>query len=147
MPMPINFQLNFITQERHLMLPRTSSIILTQNLYDILFQYVITPEKESKLDNFIKLLENHIKSKAEAPFSLPVTELEFLEDGLEELKFLNWTEIPVAVFQINLDACLNKESREDEIEKIVNMLGDLMIVRRYLGSEMIYIYPSNLVRY
>lgn len=147
MPMPINFQLNFITQERHLMLPRTSSIVLTQNLYDILFQYVITPEKESKLDNFIKLLENHIKSKAEAPFSLPVTELEFLEDGLEELKLLNWTEIPVAVFQINLDACLNKESREDEIEKIVNMLEELMIVRRYPGSEMIYIYPSNLVRY
>lgn len=147
MPMPVNFQLNFITQERHLMLPRTSSIVLTQNLYDILFQYVITPEKESKLNNFIKLLENHIKSKAEAPFSLPMTELEFLEDGLEELKLLNWTEIPVAIFQINLDACLNQESREDEIEKIVNMLGELMIVRRYPGSEMVYVYPSNLVRY
>jgi hypothetical protein len=115
MQIPMNFQLNFIKQEQHLMLPRTSSIILTQNLYDILFQYVITPEKEAKLDNFIKILENHIKSKAEAPFSLPVTELEFLEEGLDELKLLNWAEIPVAVFQVNLDACLDKESYEDEI--------------------------------
>ncbi len=129
------------------MLPRTSSIILIQNLYDILFQYVITPEKEAKLDSFIKLLETHIKSKAEAPFSLPVSELQFLEEGLEELRLLNWAEIPVAVFQINLDACLNKESYEDEIEKIIQLLTDLMIVRRYPGSDLVYVYPSNLVRY
>jgi hypothetical protein len=144
---PMSFQLNFIKHEQHLMLPRTSSILLTQNLYDILFQYVITPEKEAKLDNFIKLLEKHIKSKAEAPFSLPVTELEFLEEGLEELKLLNWAEAPVAVFQINLDACLNKESYEDEIDKIVHLLESMMIVRRYSGSDLIYVYPSNLVRY
>lgn len=147
MSLPMNFQFNFIKQEQHLMLPRTSSIILTQNLYDILFQYVITPEKEAKLDHFIKLLETHIKSKAEAPFSLPVAELEFLEEGLEELKLLNWAEIPVAVFQINLDACLDKESYEDEIEKIIQLLESLMIVRRYSGSDLVYVYPSNLVRY
>ncbi|HNX92894.1 MAG TPA: hypothetical protein PKW50_08250 [Syntrophomonas sp.] len=147
MQIPMNFQLNFIKQEQHLMLPRTSSIVLTQNLYDILFQYVITPEKEAKLDNFIKILENHIKSKAVAPFSLPVSELEFLEEGLEELKLLNWAEIPVTVFQVNLDACLNKESYEDEIEKIVNLLETMMIVRRYSGSDLVYVYPSSLVRY
>lgn len=147
MQIPMNFQLNFIKQEQHLMLPRTSSIILTQNLYDILFQYVITPEKEAKLDNFIKILENHIKSKAEAPFSLPVTELEFLEEGLDELKLLNWAEIPVAVFQVNLDACLDKESYEDEIEKIINLLESLMTVRRYSGSDLVYVYPSSLVRF
>jgi len=147
MSVPINFQLNFIKQEHHLMLPRTSSIILTQNLYDILFQYVITPEKEAKLDHFIKLLENHIKSKAVAPFSLPVSELEFLEEGLEELRLLNWAEIPVAVFQINLDACLNKESYQDEIDKITQFLESLMIVRRYPGSDLVYVYPASLVRY
>jgi len=147
MQIPMNFQLNFIKQEQHLMLPRTSSIVLTQNLYDILFQYVITPEKEAKLDNFIKILENHIKSKAVAPFSLPVSELEFLEEGLEELKLLNWAEIPVTVFQVNLDACLNKESYEDEIEKIVNLLETMMIVRRYSGSDLVYVYPSSLMRY
>jgi len=143
----INFQLNFIKQEQHLMLPRTSSIILTQNLYDILFQYVITPEKEAKLDHFIKLLENHIKSKAMAPFSLPVSELEFLEEGLEELRLLNWVEIPVAVFQINLDACLDKEGYQDEIDKITQFLESLMIVRRYSGSDLVYVYPASLVRY
>jgi len=147
MQIPMNFQLNYIKQEQHLMLPRTSSIVLTQNLYDILFQYVITPEKEAKLDNFIKILETHIKSKAVAPFSLPVSELEFLEEGLEELKLLNWAEIPVTVFQVNLDACLNKESYEDEIEKIVNLLETMMIVRRYSGSDLIYVYTSSLVRY
>lgn len=147
MQIPMNFQLNFIKQEQHLMLPRTSSIVLTQNLYDILFQYVITPEKEARLDNFIKILENHIKSKAAAPFSLPVTELEFLEEGLEELKLLNWAEIPVTVFQVNLDACLNKESYEDEIEKIIVLLESMMIVRRYSGSDLVYVYPSSLVRY
>lgn len=147
MPEKINFQLNFIKQEQHLMLPRTSSIILAQNLYDILFQYVITPEKEAKLDHLIKLLETHIKSKAIAPFSLPVKDFDFLDEGLEELRLLNWVEIPVAVFQINLDACLNKESYEDEIEKIVQFLESLMIVRRYKGSDLLYVYPASLVRY
>ena len=143
----MNFQLNYIKQEQHLMLPRTSSIILTQNLYDILFQYVITPEKEAKLDHFIKLLETHIKSKAVAPFSLPVNALEFLDEGLEELKLLNWAEIPVAVFQINLDACLDKESYEDEMDKIGQLLENLMIIRRYKGSDLVYVYPASLVRY
>jgi hypothetical protein len=147
MSLSMNFQLHYINQEQHLMLPRTSSIILTQNLYDILFQYVITPEKEALLDSFIKRLENHIKSKAEAPFSLPVSELEFLEEGLEELRLLNWAEIPVSVFRINLDACLDKERTEDEMENIATLLAQLMIIRRYPGSDLVYVYPSNLVRY
>lgn len=144
---PISFQLNFIKQEQHLMLPRTSSILLTQNLYDILFQYVITPEKEEKLNYFINLLETHIKSKANAPFSMPLSELEFLEDGLEELKLLNWAELPVSIFNISLDACLDKESYAEETEKIVSYLESLMIIRHYKGSDLFYVYPSNLVRY
>ncbi len=144
---PIVFQLSFIKQEQHLMLPRTSSILLTQNLYDVLFQYVITPEKEEKLTYFIKLLETHIKSKAIAPFSMPISELEFLDDGLEELRLLNWAELPVSVFQINLDACLNKDAYDEEVEKITNLLESLMIVRRYKDSDLVYLYPSNLVRY
>ena len=144
---PIGFQLSFIKQEQHLMLPRTSSIILTQNLYDILFQYVITPEKEEKLNYFINLLETHIKSKANAPFSMPLNELEFLDEGLEELRLLNWAEIPVSVFQISLDACLNKDSYDEEVEKIADLLESLMIIRRYKGSDLVYVYPSNLVRY
>ena len=83
MKYPSAFQLSFIRQEQHLMLPRTSSIILTQNLYDVLFQYVITTEKEDKLNYFINLLDTNIKIKANAPFSMPISELEFLDEGLE----------------------------------------------------------------
>jgi len=144
---PIGFQLTFIKQEQHLMLPRTSSILLTQNLYDILFQYVITPEKEEKLNYFINMLETHIKSKAIAPFSMPVSELEFLDEGMEELRLLNWQEIPVAVFRITLDACLNKDGYDEEIDKIAALLESLMIVRRYKDSDLLYAYPANLVVY
>ena len=147
MKYPSAFQLSFIRQEQHLMLPRTSSIILTQNLYDVLFQYVITPEKEDKLNYFINLLETHIKSKANAPFSMPISELEFLDEGLEELRLLNWAELPVSVFQISLDACLDKDSYDEEIEKIADFLENMMIIRRYKGSDLLYVYPSSLVRY
>lgn len=147
MSLPTKFQLTFIKQEQHLMLPRTSSIILTQNLYDILFQYVITPEKEEKLNYFINLLENHIKSKALAPFSMPLRDLDFLDEGLEELRLLNWAEIPVSVFQISLDACLAKESYDDEIDKICTLLESLMIIRHYKNSDLVYVYPADLVRY
>jgi len=143
---PIGFQLNFVKQEQHLMLPRASSIILTQNLYDILFQYVITPEKEEKLNYFINLLMIDIKSKTTAPFSMPISELEFLDEGLEELRLLNWVELPVSVFQISLDACLNKDAHDEEIEKVADLLENLMIIRRYKDSDLVYVYPTNLVR-
>lgn len=144
---PTRFQLTFIKQEQHLMLPRTSSILLTQNLYDILFQYVITPEKEEKLNYFINLLETHIKSKARAPFSMPLSELDFLDEGLEELRLLNWAEIPVSIFQISLDACLNKNAYDNEIDNVCCLLENLMIVRHYQGSDLVYVYPADLVRY
>lgn len=144
---PAKYQLSFVKQEQHLMLPRTSSILLTQNLYDILFQYVITPEKEEKLNYFINLMETHIKSKAQAPFSMPLSELEFLDEGLEELRLLNWAEIPVSVFQITLDACLNRDAYDEEIDNICEHLENLMILRHYKGSDLIYVYPSNLVRF
>jgi hypothetical protein len=35
------FKLNFLRMEQHILLPNTTSIILAQNLYEILFQYVI----------------------------------------------------------------------------------------------------------
>lgn len=147
MQVPNSFQLSFIKQEQHLMLPLTSSIKLTQNLYDILFQYVITPEKEEKLNHFINLLEIHIKSKARTPFSLPVSELAFLDEGLEELKLLNWAEIPVSVFRITLDACLNKDGYDEEIDRVADLLESLMTARRYKDSDLLYAYPANLVGY
>jgi hypothetical protein len=138
------FHLEFITREKHLMLPNITSIILVQNLYDILFQYVITKEKEEKLKKFIELLESHIKSKSRAPFSIPLTELEFLNEGLQELKLLNWIELPVYVFKIVLD---DQIISEEEMEKIFNLLQNIFTYNRKKDSNTIYVYPIGLTQY
>ncbi len=139
------FSLKFTKKEKHLLLPTVTSIIVVQNLYDILFQYVITPEKEQKLQDFIKLLESHIKSKQRAPFSMPLSELEFLDEGLQELKLLNWLEVPVSVFEISID--VDESAYEDEMEKILNLLQDFMTLKRKKDSNFIYVYPSGLTKF
>ena len=128
------------------MLPTVSSILLAQNLYDVLFQYVVTEEKEEKLKTFIDLLETHIKSKNQAPFSMPLSQLDFLEEGLQELKLLNWYEVPVTVFRITIDDCLNKEDYDQQLEEAINLLEDLMTISRQKDSDIIWAYPANLVR-
>lgn len=135
------FSLRFIKLEKHLLLPTVTSIILTQNLYDILFQYLITPEQEEKLKYFINLLEEHIKSKSMAPFSIPLSELEFLGEGIAELRFLYWMEAFIAVFEIEI------ETQEDvESESVYNAL-DNMFTYKKLGNNRIYVYPLGLTKY
>lgn len=136
------FSLIFLREEQHLMIPTTSSIVLAQNLYDILFQYAITPEKETKLKAFIQVLEEHIKSKNKVPFSLPVEELNFLEDGLQELKLLNWREVPVTVFQIK-----STVNNEEEMESIHSRLENLMTCKLVKANNLLYTFPSTLLRY
>jgi hypothetical protein len=102
-------------------------------------------EKEEKIKSFIAILEAHIKSKSRAPFSLPVSELEFLEEGLQELKLLNWFEVPVTVFRVSIDNCLNKEAYDEELEKVLELLENLMTLARRKDSEFIYVYPANMV--
>lgn len=143
---PNKFKMNFLGQEQHLMLPSITSIILAQNLYDVLFQYPNTEEKEEQLKKFIGMLENHIKRKDRAPFSMPISSLEFLDEGLEEMRMLNWMEIPVAVFQILLDDSIEEDAYEDEFEKVLNWVEDLMIFSRPEHSDLIWVYPFNLVR-
>lgn len=140
------FQLNFIGREQHMMLPTVTSIILTQNLYEILFQYVITEEKEEQLKEFISLLENHIKSKSQGPFSRPLSELAFLEEGLEELKLLNWLEIPVGLFEIKIDGTsADQEISEKQLEEILDLLPQYLTFNRKGKSNQIYVYPQGLV--
>ncbi len=146
MPELKNFKLTLLRQEQHLMLPTVTTIVLTQNLYDILFQYLITEEKEEKLKKIIGMMEAHIKRKDQAPFSMPISALEFLDEGLEELRMLNWMEIPVAVFQISLDDNIAKDCYEDELEKILNGMEELMIFSRPEQSDLIWVYPYQLVR-
>ncbi len=139
------FQLNYLNPEQHIMLPNTTSIILVQNLYDILFQYVIDPEKEAQLKYFIEKLESHIKSKPRAPFSMPVSELEFLGEGMQELKLLNWLESPVSVFEVILsEEC---ENVEEEMDKIYDLLADLFTFNKKPNSNLIYVYSNRLTIY
>lgn len=139
------FQLNYLQQEQHIMLPNTTSILLVQNLYEVLFQYVIDPEKEALLKYFIEKLETHIKSKPRAPFSMPVSELEFLGEGMQELKLLNWLESSVSVFEVELsEECTNTE---EEMDKILDLLVDLFTYNRKPNSNIIYVYSNRLTLY
>lgn len=146
MPGINNFSLNFIREEPHLMLPTVASIKLTQNLYNTLFQYVLTPEKEKLLKNFIEMLESHIKRKDKAPFSKPITELDFLDDGLQELKLLNWVEVPVAIFEISLADVNDAQEQETVLEEVLTHLEGLMIFSRPAQNNIIWVYPYVLVR-
>ncbi|HQA07451.1 MAG TPA: hypothetical protein PLM20_05810 [Syntrophomonadaceae bacterium] len=134
------FTLTMVRCEKHLVLPTVTSIVLVQNLYDILFQYVIDAQKEEMLKAFIDRLEQHIKSKPTTPFSAPLEDLEFLNDGLEELRLLNWMEVPVTVFALEMKDTDNEDIREAVIEH----LRQLMIVRPVPGTNLLYVYPSDL---
>ncbi|MDD4801753.1 MAG: hypothetical protein PHF24_02245 [Syntrophomonas sp.] len=146
MPTFRNFKLDFLRQEQHLMLPTITSILLTQNLYDVLFQYLITEEKEEKLKKIIKMLEDHIKRKDRAPFSMPISSLDFLDEGLVELRLLNWMEITVAVSQVVFDEDIAAEDYEDELEKVLNRMEQYIVFSRPEKSNLIWVYPINMVR-
>ena len=136
------FQLKFIGQEEHLALPTITSIRVVQHLYDVLFQYAITPQEEERLQWFIGLMETHIKSKPKAPFSMPISELEFLDEGLQELKLLNWMQLPASVFEIITD-----NNNEEEVELILQLLESIFTFNRQGNSNTIIVYPQGLTRY
>lgn len=138
------FRLDFIKQEKHLLLPNVASIIVVQNLYDVLFQYVINNEKEQKLKHFIKLLETHIKSKPKAPFSMPVEDLAFLDEGLQELRLLNWMEVPVSLCELSLKEDSNNEESK---EQVLNFLQDILTFNIIEGTDKLYVYPGGITKY
>ena len=136
------FQLKYLGQEEHLLLPTVTSIRVVQHLYDVLFQYAITPEEEERLQAFIRLMEAHIKSKPRAPFSMPLSKLEFLDEGLQELKLLNWMQLPAALFEIVAD-----NNDEEEMEKILILLESMLTFNRQGESNLILVYPIGLTTY
>lgn len=137
------FQLRFIGQEEHLLLPTVTSIRVVQHYYDVLFQYAITPEKEEKIKSFISLMEAHIKSKPQAPFSMPLSKLEFLlDEGLQELKLLNWMQLPASLFEVITD-----DNDEEEMEKILQLLESIISFNRQGDSNVILVYPKGLTKY
>lgn len=138
-----SFHLVFIKSENHLVLPKLTSIVLVQNLYDVLFQYVIDAAKEEALQKFIAQLEAHIKSRSRTPFSAPVKELAFLDEGLEELRLLNWMEVPVMVFTLEIEGDDDPDARESIIEE----LSARMLLQQRPNSDLLYLYPANITSY
>ena len=144
MSAPAGFDLKFVREEQHLMLPPLTPFRLTQSLYDALFQYILTKEQETLLQKFIDMLEEHIKRKDQTPFSVPIEDLEFLDEGLQELRLLNWSEIPVAVFELVLPESQGTDL--ETIEPISDLLTRLTIFKRPAGSSLIWVYPYTMVR-
>lgn len=136
-----NFKIEFVRSEKHFLMPTFKTVYLAQNLYDILFQYVVNPEREEMLKLFISKLEKHIKSKSRAPFSIPYADLEFLEEGLQELRLLNWMEVDVAVCNVIV------EGDEKALEKTLELLDNFITFNRVDDTNTIYIYPLNLTKY
>ncbi len=145
MSAPAGFDLKFVREEQHLMLPPLTPFRLTQSLYDALFQYILTKDQEAQLQKFIDMLEEHIKRKDQTPFSVPIEDLEFLDEGLQELRLLNWSEIPVAVFELVLSESGDAD-QEETIEPISDLLTRLTIFKRPAGSSLIWVYPYTMVR-
>jgi hypothetical protein len=146
LPDDLHYQLVHLREEQHLMLPTVTSIKLTQQLYDVLFQYLITDEQEVLLKKFIDMLEGHIKRKDRSPFSVPIADLSFLDEGLQELRMLNWMEIPVTVFQLTLDEDPNSPAYTDLLERCLDQLERIMVFSHRTESDLIWSYPYQLVR-
>lgn len=136
-----NFKIEFVRSEKHFLMPTFKTVYLAQNLYDILFQYVVNPEREEMLKLFLSKLEKHIKSKSKAPFSIPYSDLEFLEEGLQELRLLNWMELDVAVCNVNVDG------DQEAFEKTLALLENFITFNRVEDTNSIYVYPSGLTKY
>jgi hypothetical protein len=102
----------------------------------MLFQYVIDPEQEKFLQAFIAQLETYVKSKSQAPFTVPLAQLAFLQEGLNELKLLNWSEIPVAVFRLEAAA---------DADAAVGQLEGLMTLSYQPETQTLYVYPPHRV--
>lgn len=139
------FVLRFIREEIHMVLPTISSIVITQTLYDILFQYAISKEKETKLEMMIKKMEAHIKSRVRAPFSMSMEELSFLDEGLEELRLLNWSKVPVSIFAVETG---NDPLDEEGWELLTDHLDKLFTFTRLDGAgQHIKVFPLTIATY
>ncbi|NLB17287.1 MAG: hypothetical protein GX825_00770 [Syntrophomonadaceae bacterium] len=135
--------MKYIGKEDHLMMPPLSKLVVTQALYDMLFQYVLTPEKEKNLLDFINRIEVHQKSNQyrSTPFSLPVEELQFLEEGIEELKLLCWQLVPVHIFEIDIPALPSSEDYDKAKDQIEQILTDLFVFN-WQGENQILVYST-----
>ncbi len=135
------FQLNYLREEEHLLMPTRVSILVTQQLYDIFFQYCITREKEELLLSFIKLMETHIKNKDRTPFSFPIADLAAFEEGAEELRLLSWYDRQVQIFAVEIEG----EYTEQDHEDVLSLLSTIMTCRWNKEKRELYVFPSDVL--
>lgn len=137
------FNMRYLGKEDHLMMPSLTKLVVTQSLYDILFQYVLTPDKEQKLLDFINRIQTHTSDNAyrNTPFSVPVTEMQFLNEGLEELKLLCWQVVPTYVFEIEFSASVSSPEFEAVKDQVDLVLSDLFVYN-WQGENRILVYST-----
>lgn len=137
------FNMRYFGKEDHLVMPALTKLVVTQTLYDILFQYVLTPEKEQKLLDFINRIRSHLNDNAyrNTPFSVPVAEMQFLEEGLEELKLLCWQVVPVYVFEIEYSVPGSSSEFESVKDQVDLVLSDLFVYN-WQGENRILVYST-----
>ena len=140
------FNMRYLGKEDHLVMPPLTKLVATQALYDMLFQYVLTPEKEQKLLDFINRIHAHLSDNAyrNTPFSVPVAEMQFLEEGLEELKLLCWQVMPVHVFEIEYSVPVSSPDFEPIKDQVELILSDICVYN-WQGDDRILVYSSTPV--
>lgn len=141
--MQATFAMKYLRKEDHLMMPSLAKLVVTQALYEMLFQYVLTPEKEKDLLDFINRIEVHQKNNQyrTTPFSLPVEELQFLEEGIEELKLLCWQLVPVHVFEIEIPFPPSSGDYDRAKDQTEQILTDLFVFN-WQGENEILVYST-----
>ncbi|MGE5380022.1 MAG: hypothetical protein ACM3NT_03030 [Methylocystaceae bacterium] len=142
------FKLEWGDSAEHWMLPELTALVSVQSLYDILFQYLITEEKEKLLTAFTRKVEYYLTYRrtglGNGPFSVPESELEFLEEGVEELRYLQWYKVPV--YQVRVFNNNGDTPSPLEWENIETILGKTMVYNRVDAEDYgrIYVYPKDL---
>ncbi|MCR4399665.1 MAG: hypothetical protein QHH05_04025 [Syntrophomonadaceae bacterium] len=141
------FELQFLREEQHLALPTLTSLVLVREIHDVLYQYLVDEEKERLFDAFLDMLKRHVSRQREGngPFSVRIEELNFLEaEGLRELKYMNWIEVPVYVFQVKSRRAPGEAGYEEERERVARVLDDLLVYNWAPGTDIIYTYPQQV---
>jgi len=136
--------MRYLGKEDHLVMPPLTKLVATQALYDMLFQYVLTPEKEQKLLDFINRIQTHLSDNAyrNTPFSIPVEEMQFLGEGLEELKLLCWQVMPVYVFEIEYSVPVSSPDFEAAKDQVELVLSDIFLYN-WQGDHRILVYSGT----
>jgi len=142
------FILDWRESEEHWMLPELTALVSVQALYDILFQYLITEEKEKMLTAFTQKVEYYLTYRrtglGNGPFSVPADELAFLEEGVEELRYLQWHKVPV--YQVKVLNNNGDTPSPEEWDAIELVLRTTLIFNRISSEDYsrIYVYPAAL---